>query len=100
MNRVVEQLENAILGAFESLEFWGRCVIITYETWDLGAVRRFILDHEEPRVQALQDIDQARLEELFPRRAYPKQMPFSVCRTSQPKKMYFEGCLQTQLRRQ
>ncbi|CAE8650805.1 unnamed protein product [Polarella glacialis] len=48
LNREMEQLQRVLEAAFQLLEPFGRCVIITFNRWESVAVRRFLRAHEEP----------------------------------------------------
>lgn len=67
LNREMEQLEQVLEGAFQRLQFFGRCVIICFNRWEVASVRCFLRDHEEPSSWVPSSgISQHRLTELFP----------------------------------
>merc|ERR1712118_487604 len=48
MNREMEQFNRVLHGALCRLRLWGRLVVITFNKWEVVALRRFLRDHEEP----------------------------------------------------
>merc|ERR1712217_518218 len=66
LNREMEQLDEVMSSAFERLEPYGRCVIITFSRWELAAVRRFVRRHEAPAAWATEALSSDRLAALYP----------------------------------
>eukprot|EP00927_Polykrikos_kofoidii_P038631 TRINITY_DN33046_c0_g1_i1.p1 TRINITY_DN33046_c0_g1~~TRINITY_DN33046_c0_g1_i1.p1 ORF type:complete len:846 (-),score=87.25 TRINITY_DN33046_c0_g1_i1:178-2715(-) len=66
LNREMEQLDSVLDGAFDRLEMNGRCVIVTFNTWEPICVKRFVRDHEEPSAQLLNSLSTGRMVELYP----------------------------------
>lgn len=76
----VEQVERVLTEAFESLQFGGRCLVITYHSWELKAVGRFLHEREDPSERALKTMLPQRLLELYPHVGSPT--PYAVRRAA------------------
>eukprot|EP00929_Paragymnodinium_shiwhaense_P122316 TRINITY_DN9498_c0_g1_i10.p1 TRINITY_DN9498_c0_g1~~TRINITY_DN9498_c0_g1_i10.p1 ORF type:complete len:726 (-),score=122.71 TRINITY_DN9498_c0_g1_i10:24-2201(-) len=66
LNREMSQFDEALEAAFQRLEMYGRCCIITFIKWEVVVLRRFLRDHEEPKAELLKGVPMSRLQDLYP----------------------------------
>eukprot|EP00928_Gymnodinium_smaydae_P055737 TRINITY_DN39223_c0_g1_i1.p1 TRINITY_DN39223_c0_g1~~TRINITY_DN39223_c0_g1_i1.p1 ORF type:complete len:1005 (-),score=73.26 TRINITY_DN39223_c0_g1_i1:133-3147(-) len=88
VNEEVHQLERFLVDIFDRLKFGGRCLLITYHTWELNTVRRFVHNHEEPHEHTAKASSRDRLVELYP--LLSSKVQYSVRRISPLCKMSSE----------
>lgn len=65
LNHEMDQLGRALEGSFQQLEVGGRCVVLTFNKWEVVALRKFVRQHEEPS-GAMEGVAPGRLAELYP----------------------------------
>jgi 16S rRNA (cytosine1402-N4)-methyltransferase len=82
LNQEMEQLQRALEGAFERLEFSGRCCVICFNRWEVATLRDFLRKSEEPCVDVARRLPPERLAELYPLLASEKE--YAVRRVSRP----------------
>lgn len=66
LNREPQQLRAGMMAAFERLRMGGRCIVITYNRWELVAARRFGRDFEDYDKKRVLGWSLERLTQLYP----------------------------------